>query len=136
MFWTVGTLRFNVHWIWLKWRAVTQRLDVKQEPHSRLLSPLSLNPFVYGTIKLKNGIQRPKYCTLTKTLGSPLLFNFHMPSLPGLRQVKSQQLTATVNPVETVAECFIDTDMAISTKSIRSKCIRFIAWKLTPHNVV
>lgn len=71
MFWTVGTLCFNVQWIWPKWRAVTQRLDVKQEPHSRLLSLLLLNPFICGSIKLKYCIQRPKYCTLMKTLASP-----------------------------------------------------------------
>lgn len=38
--------------------------------------------------------------------------------LGGLRKVESQQLSAIISLVEIVAECFINTDMKISTKTI------------------
>lgn len=69
---------------------------------------------------MKCGIKRPKYCTIIKTLASPQLqleghdgglFNSLVSYLPGLRQVKSKQLSATISLVETVAESFINTDM-------------------------
>lgn len=87
---------------------------------------------------MKCSIKHPKYCTVIKTLASPQLGislqatieDSVVQYLPGLKRVDSQQLSATISPMEIVAECFINTDMYVSTESIGSNHIRFIAWKL------